>query len=53
MELAKFIDEKLSKYDHPSSIDYTGNIYGYLRSFERVNRSEHGRAAYELNIIRE
>ena len=52
-ELAKFKDKILDKYvDHPS-IYYTGKVYSYFRSFKRVNRSEHGTGASELNNILE
>ena len=52
-ELAKFIDKILDKYDDHPSIYYTGNIYRYFKNFKRVNRSEHGRGANELNNILE
>ena len=52
-EPAKFIDKILDKYDDHPSIYYTGNIYRYFRNFKRVNRSEHGRGADEVNDIEE
>ena len=32
---------------------YTGNIFSYFRSYQRVNRSEYGRGANEYNNILE
>ena len=52
-ELAKFIDKILDKYDDHPRIYYTGGIYRYFRIFKRVNRSEYGRGANDLNNILE
>ena len=52
-ELAKLIDKNIDKYVYHPSIYYTGNIYWFFRNFKRVNRSEHGRDANELNSILE
>ena len=51
IELTKFIDKNLVKYDDHPGIYYTGNIYGYFRNFERVTTSDHGRSADEFNKI--
>ena len=53
IELAKFIEKNLDKYDDHPSINYTGNIYRYFRNFKQVYRSEHGRGADEVNNILE
>ena len=53
IELTKFIDKILDKYDDLPSTFYTGNIYRYFRNFKGVNRSEHGRGANEFNTILE
>ena len=52
-DLAKFMDKKLDNYDVHPCIYYTGNIFRSFRNFKRVNRSEHGESANELNIILE
>ena len=52
-ELAKLTDEILDKYDDHPSINYTGDIFRYFRIFKRLNRSEQGRGANELNIVLE
>ena len=52
-ELTKFMDKILDKYDDHASIYYTGNMYRYLRNFQRVTRSKHARGANEFNNILE
>ena len=47
------MDKLLDKYDNHPSIYYTGSIYRYFRNFKRVNRSEYGRGANDINNILE
>ena len=51
IELAKFIDKILVKYNDEPCIYYTGNTYRYFRNFKLVKRSEYGRSANELSNI--
>ena len=53
IELAKFIDGIIDKYDDHPSIFYRGNIFRYFRNFKQVNISEHGRSAKEFNKVLE
>ena len=48
-EMAKFLDEKLGKFDDHPSTCYTGTIYRCFRKYNGLNWAELGKGANEIN----